>query len=215
MTLVFPRLMPRVGANSQSFEPQEIGFLSPEQGGRLGSIRAGTPIWTMMVDLNNMREHDADTWRAWVAAQRGPGRWFYGFEIGREVPRFHRGGTPFTATPSGWSQAIAGDGTAYLTLHGLLPGMHLTTGDYAGFKWDGWKRSLVRALEPAQADAGGNATFAIEPPVHPVTPPGASANLNRPDCLMRLDIANTKLGRQTLGYTAAGSSLSAAQDLIP
>jgi hypothetical protein len=208
-------MMPRVGINSQSFEPQEVAYLSPEQGGRLGSVRAGTPVWTMNMDLNNMLEPNADIWRAWVSSQRGSGRLFYAYELGREVPRFHRGGTPFTAAPSGWSQTINSDGTALLSLQGLMRGMYITPGDYVGFRWDGWKRSLVRAVEAAKVGTDGVATFAIEPPVHRATPAGATANLNGPDCLMRLNSANTKIGRQVIGYTSAGSTISAAQDIVP
>lgn len=213
--ITFPRLMPSHGSNAQMFEPQEIGYLSPEQGGRLGSVRSGFPIWTMALDLSAMLTEQSDIWRAWVTAQRGPGRRFYAFEIDRQIPLFHQDGTPFTKTPTAWSQTIDSDSTAYLTLDGLLPGMWISRGDYVGFRWDGWKRSLVRALEPVRVTETRSATFAIEPPVHTVTPVGATATLDRPDCLMRLEPSSTKLGRQILGgSTAGGGAIAAVQDLV-
>jgi hypothetical protein len=215
VTLSFPQTMPMVGVMSNAFEPQRVDFLSPEAGGRLGAISAGMPLWTLALNLNNMRPDDADIWTAFLDTQRGAQRQWYGFDPDRRVPRVALGGRPFTAAPSSWSQTIADDGTAYLTLRGLMPGEVISRRDYVGFAWDGWKRSLTRSVEQVSADASGSATFAVEPPLTAVTPLTATATLKNPTCLMRLDTKNTKLGQMAIGYMASGGAIAAVQDLVP
>jgi hypothetical protein len=205
--------MPSVGVMAQTFEVQRVDYLSPEAGGRLGAVSAGWPLWSMSVDLNNMQFHHADIWRAWVQAQRGSQRRFWARDLDRLCPRFHASGRPFPPVAGGWSQAIDADGTATLTLTGCV-GLVISLGDYVGFEWDVWKRSLVRAVSAAKADAGGSISFAIEPPVPSLTPGGATARLAQPTCLMRLDTSNTKLGKQALGYMATGGTIAGVQDLV-
>ena len=214
MTIAFPRTMPSVGALGSSFELERVDFLSPEAGGRLGAVTAGFPLWRLSLGLQNMLAADADVWRAWVLAQRGAQRQFYGRDLDRPVPRFHAGGRPYTRTTEAWAQAIDGEGNAVLTLENMQAGMVLSFGDYVGFVWDDTKRSLVRVVEGGLAGADGSLTVTVEPPVPTVTPADATANLNRPTCLMRLVTPETRLGEQMPGgYTSAGGQIVAVQDL--
>jgi hypothetical protein len=219
--IVFPRPIPSVGAMAQAFELERVDYLSPEGGGRIGGVSAGQPLWKMAVSLNNLKERDADLWRAWVLAQRGPQRHFLGFDIDRRMPIRHRDGRPFTKRAASWSESLNDDNLALLTLNGLLPGTILSIGDYVGFRWDAAgapagtfrRRALVRVIAGGVGGAEGSITVAVEPSVPPVVPPNAEAHLDMPACLMRLTEA--KLGEQVIGYTAAGSRISAIQDLLP
>jgi hypothetical protein len=213
MSLTFPRLMPTVGAMGLSFEPERVDYLSPEAGGRLGAMTAGFPRWTMRISLSAMLPADADVWRAWLAVQRGPARPFYAYDIDRQVPAAYVAGGSFAGTPSGWSQAIDGNGVAVLTLTGLLAGQKVSLNDYIGLAWPSARRALTRAAEPAVANGAGAATFAVEPPIPPVVPLTAAATLVQATCVMRLVTGETKLAEVGLGgIMGAGGTISAAED---
>ena len=213
MAITFPRPMFITRSMSQSFEPQRVDYLAPTAA-RLYAVSAGWPLWTTTVTFNNMMPDEAAGLRAWIDIQRGPQRTFAAFDIDRVIPFAHQDNRPFRATPSGWSQAISGDGVAYLTLEGLLCGQVVSIGDYVGFIWDTSKLALVRACETVQADADGTAVFAIEPPVWPSVPGDAVVNLKQASCLMRLVPGDTKVAEQGLGFTGSGSKISAVQDLV-
>lgn len=217
--IAFPRLMPTVGIVSKAFQLQRTDYLSPEQGGRLGAMGGGPPLWSLSLGLGDMSfEHD-DLITAFVDGQRGPMRRFLAFDIGRQMPRFHAGGVPYRETPSSWSHGISAEssdaGTAYLTLVGLLPGQVVSTGDYVGFGWGDGRCTMVRAQESASATAGGLVAFAVEPALPRVVPAGAVATLRRATCLMRLVPGQTTLGEHGLGYVSAGGRITALQDLVP
>lgn len=212
----FPRPMPIVGSVSGSFEIERVDYLSPEAGGRMGAVAAGSPLWRMSLSLTNMDVARGDIWRAWVAVQRGPGRTFFGYDVVRRVPRLHAGGRPFTKQAASWSQAVNADGLALLTLTGLMPGMTLSLGDYVGFRWGTDRRSIVRVVAGASVGATGSLIVAVEPPVPTITPAAAVAVFDRPDCLMRLVPGEASMGEQGLGgLTSAGGSIVAIQDLLP
>jgi hypothetical protein len=213
MTISFPRELPSFGGLSVSFELARVDYLSPEQGGRLLAVTAGFPLWRMSLSYTNLSRARADALEAWRDSLRGVQRTFYAWDHSRPVPRFHANGIPFNAAPSGWSQAIDADGTAYLTLTGLLAGQVVSYRDYVGFVWDTTKRSLVRAIEPAQADAAGSATFAVEPPVPPLTPPTAAVTLRKAECLMRLVTGETQLAEHGLMFMGSGGRIVGIQDL--
>lgn len=223
MTITYPRPMPEVGSMSISFETQQVDYMSPETGGRIGAVAAGFPLWRMRLSLQNMNVRDADIWRAFIATLRGSRRAFLAHDITRRRPRFPTDG-PFSDVAGGWSQAINAEGDAILTLAGLLPGMPLWIGDYVGFRWDAagadegsyGRRALVRVVETGVANAFGTAVVTVEPPVPTVVPVDAQAHFGRPSCLMRIVTGSTQLGEQVLGgYTAQGGTIEAVQELLP
>lgn len=229
--ITFPRDMPSVGALAQSFEPDRVDYLSPEAGGRLGSVAAGSPLWKMAISLQNMAPDDADIWRAWVPAQRGSGRLFYGRDLDRPYPKAYRsgfagmtrvGGGAFDGSATSWSEALDTENSSRVTLNGLPANFVLSLVDYIGFRWDDpaysagnmKRRALVRVVEAATGSAGGAVTVTSEPAIPLVVPVGAVAYLNNPVCLMRLASEDTQLGEQGLqGMTAAGGRIVALQDL--
>lgn len=224
MTITYPRTMPEVGANSISFEPQQIDYMSPENSGRIGAVAAGFPLWRMKVSLTNMAEADSDEWRAFIASLRGSRRIFYARDLSRPYPRLHSDGRPSGPAPSSWSQAITSDGDALLTLNGMLPNVVLSRGDYVGFRWDAagaaagslGRRALVRAVERGIVGADGSVTLTVEPPVPTIVPPGAAAYIDHASCLMRIVSSSTQLGVQVPGgYTPSGGVIEAVQDLLP
>lgn len=232
MAISFPRALPRLAALSQSFELQRIDYMAPEAGGRLGGITAGAPIWTMTLGLNSMTFADSDVWRAWVTAQRGAQRLFYGCDIDRAFPArypggfggmMRAGGGAFTGAATSWSETIDGADNSVIALAGLPAGFILSVGDYIGLKWDAAgdapgshrRRALVRTVEAATANGSGALSVTCEPPVPAVVPVGAVAHLDNPACLMRLVTGDTQLAAQGITHTAAGGQMSAVQDLLP
>lgn len=197
MALTFPRAMPTLGAASQSFEPLRNDFLSPENGGRLGALTAGFPLWRGEWVLGKgINEAKADVWLAWLRAQRGPMNLFFGQDYRRPFPMAYPkgfaglvravGGAAFDGSATSWSINGTGD---VLTLNGLPAGLAFSVCDYVDFRWTTGgvaRRSLVSCVEPVTASGGGVATFAVEPPVPTITPGGAVAHLDNPSCLMRL-----------------------------
>lgn len=210
MSLSFPRTMPTVGIKSQSFELQRSDYLSPEKSGRLGAVAGGWPLWATEIDLNNLMPDNADIWRAWIAAQRGAQRQFYGFDVDRRIPRAYQSGGSYTHDASSWSVNSDRD---VVTLNGLTAAQVITLGDYIGFSWAGIGRAIVRAVETITADGSGVATVTVEPAVHTLVPSTAVATVYQPTCLMRL-VPGTQMAAQDIGYTVAGTKIQAVQDLV-
>jgi hypothetical protein len=228
----YPREMPCAGVMGQVYEIDRVDYTSPEAGGTLGSVQAGWPLWTTTVDLNNMEEAEAAEWRAFVRTLRGSQRTFLAWDMWRPLPRAHaRGfarmthvdGTAFSGAATGWSQTIAANGDALLTLTGVPAGLRLGRDDLVGFKWDATgsvvgtfdRRTVASVVDFAAADADGAITVTVEPPVPTmVVPAGAIAHLDRPSCIMRQSTKDTKLGRRVLDIdTESGGKLVAMQDL--
>lgn len=215
MAITFPRTMPLEFVGAEEFEIERVDYDAPETSGRTGGVQAGFPRWMATWSMGTIGSRKSDEVRAFLSSLRGSQRMFYGYEVGREIPRFHQDGRPFTAAPSSWSQAIDSDGTAYLTLGGLLAGMQLSHGDYVGFEWDGWKRGLVRCIEQQGAAAGGTMTIAVEMPVPTlVVPVGATVNLSNPTCLMKLKTADTRPGTVGRRRAVTGGKIVARQEHI-
>ncbi|SFK41506.1 hypothetical protein [Caulobacter sp. UNC279MFTsu5.1] len=222
MALVFPRAMPSAGVSQEYFEIQRVDYLSPEAGGRLGAVSAGFPLWEAEWSLPTTGQARADEWRAWISAQRGPGRLFFGAEQHRPLPlscpngfagMVRAGGGAFDGVATSWSVNGTRDG---LTLQGQPVGLALGWGDYVGFKWTtsgAQRRALVRVVEPGVANGSGALLVSVEPPLPTLVPSGADATLDHPDCLMKLIPGETKLGGKTRQQAISGS-FKALQQLL-
>lgn len=233
MAITFPRDMPSVAALSIYFELQRVDFVSPEAGGRLGAVSAGQPLWKMALSLQNMLPATADTWRAWVAAQRGAARLFYGRDLDRPYPKAHSAGFAgmnralggsFDGSAATWSRTTDADGNERVTLTNLPFPFTLSVGDYLGFRWDDAslatgnmkRRALVRIVEGGSTAGNGQVAVLVEPVVPLIVPGTAVAYLNNPVCLMRLVPDETQFGEQGPGaVTAAGMRIVGLQDLQP
>jgi len=222
MALTFPRAMPTGGVDSQGFEISRVDFLSPRGDGRLNSVSAGFPLWRMTVTLNNADVDETDEWRAWVPAQRGASRMFFGRDLTRPFPKAYpkgfdgmirAAGGAFTGAASSWAVNADRD---VPTLSGLPANLALGRNDYVGFKWTtggSARRALVRVMEPASASAGGIWSGAVEPAVPNIVPGTAVAYLDNPDCLMRLVPDQTSIGEIDTLHSAGGT-IVALQDLL-
>lgn len=218
MTITFPREMPLVGVSQQMFELQRVDYLSPDARGRIGGITAGFPLWRAEWTLGKLGPALSDEWRAWMASLRGQQRMFYGYEVGRRLPRTYLNGFPggFTGPLSGWTQTIGTDGTATLALTGMTAGFVLLAGDYIGFQWGSGNltKAMVRCIEGATANGSGNiAAIAIEPAVPSVVPGGATAYLNNPVCFMRMISSESAPGIIGRRGGLDGGKIVAIQDL--
>jgi len=211
---IVPQPLPLDFCGAVNFAPQRVDYTAPETSGKSGGVQAGFPRWLGMWTVGTISRRKSDELCAFVDARRGAQRLFYGYEVGREIPRFHQGGIPFTATPGDWSQAVADDGTVMLTLEDVMPGMVISHRDYVGFKWDGWKRALVRSIGLAVAQADRTITFPIEPSVPTLVPEDATATLSRPDCLMKLDPQQTQIGDTGRKLAIVSGKIVGLQELI-
>ncbi len=222
---MLPLEQPEAGQAQQTFELQRVDFLSPEAGGRIGAVSAGNPLWAASWQLGKIGVSRSDLWRAWLLRMRGSQRSFFGRDIARSFPLAYMsgfagmnraGGGAFDGAAMGWSQSIDGDGNALLTLSGLPAGLQGSVGDYVGFRWgDGdARRALVRLVLPASANAGGTATFIVEPPVPTLVVPGSAvAHLDRPACVMKLVPGQSELGPIDRRLSIMSGRISAVQDL--
>lgn len=214
-SIVFPRPIITDGLKTSGFDPNRVDFLSPTSGGRVFSVTAGQPLWSMSLTYTNLLLPEAFALKAWVDSLAGAQRLIFGFDPDRELPLFHQHGRPFQDAPATWSQTIDTSGLALLTLTELFPGQVVSIGDYTGFAWGDRKYTMVRALEQTVVGAGGSATFAVEPAVPILSvPPEATSTLRRAGCLMRLDVSQTKLPDIDLGYMPDGARIVAVQDLM-
>lgn len=219
MTLSTPAMMPAKGAKDQIFEIERVDYLAPEARGRIGGVTAGFPLWKTTISIGTLTRDQSDQWRAFIAGQRGAQRLFYGFEVGRRMPRAYPNGMPggFSGAASSWSQSIDGNGFAILALYGLPRGLTLLPGDYVDFRWGTYQRALVRLIEGASANGSGVLTASIEPAVPSVVPSGgtpAVAHLDNPACLMKL-MPGTELGALGRRGAVESGTVIAIQDLIP
>ncbi|MES3152951.1 hypothetical protein [Sphingomonas faeni] len=222
---MLPLEQPEAGQAQQTFELQRVDFLSPEAGGRIGAVSAGNPLWVAAWQLGKIGAAKSDLWRAWLLRMRGSQRSFLGRDIARPFPLAYvggfagmtrAGGGAFGGAASTWSQVIDGDGSAQLTLTGLPSGFQGSVGDYVGFRWGvgDARRALVRLVLPASANAGGTATFIVEPPVPTlVVPASAIAHLDRPACVMKLLPGESELGPIDRRLSVMSGKISAVQDL--
>lgn len=239
--LILPIDMPSRGGAQQYFEPETVNFESPESGGRLGAIQAGSAKWTAEWSLGRIGARASDEWRGWVARVQQSSRPFFGYDRARPYPLLYPNGFtfmtqadgngPFTGAASGWSQDIDDQGDAWLTLEGLAAGLILSIGDYVGFRWDAAdgdpgnmaRRALARSDSRAMADASGTVTIRVVPPVPVagegligVVPTGAIAHLDRPKCVMKFPRSNgRRLAPIDRRLAVTGGTIAALQELLP
>lgn len=224
-----PRAMPSAGAAAQRFEINRFDHLSQTAGGRLYGLSDGEPLFQLTLRLGDMSTGEADAWRCFVDAQRGPLLAFLGRDLKRPYPRAFPdgfagltragGSDPFDGTVLTWSLNGTRD---VLSVTGLPEDFPLTLGDLAAFQWEtsgsafsfDARRALLRIVETVTGDEDGAASFAFEPPLFQEVPEDAVLTFAEPDCLMRLVPGQQDLGDEdTIG--SRGGRIVALQDLIP
>ncbi|MDB5461383.1 MAG: hypothetical protein JWO72_3124 [Caulobacteraceae bacterium] len=225
MSLTFPRAMPLVGVGLQIFEPTQVGYETATAGGDTFGVVAGYPRWRAQWTLaSTLTDVQSDQWRAFLASLKNGARSFFGYDVQRPFPRLYAkgfaglvraGGGAFDGSLTSWSQSIAADGQALVTLGGLPAGFLLSVGDYADLRWTTsgiQRRALVRSLEDAVADGSGIiAGVSVEPPIPAFVPGTAVAHLDNPSCVMRLDSSQTQVTEMDR-RGRAGARIAALQD---
>lgn len=219
-----PVTMPDMYVREQHFELQRIDYAAPEASGRINGVQAGFPLWEAHWSFSRMPSAWSDTWRAWLSGLRGATRRFIGRDLARPLPRqYMETGFPggFDGECSDWSETINADGDSELTLQGLPVGIIMSPGDYVGFYYIATEdsvaglpwRCLVRVTEGGVADAFGDVTVVVEPPVPPAVPDGATAYLADAGCIMALVLDETSLEPVDRLYAVLGGTVSAIQDI--
>lgn len=213
--------MPTSGMALQEFEIARVDYSAPEQGGRVGGVQAGEPLWMASWSIGRIGAAKSDELRAWLARMRGSQRRFYGRDLARPFPKAHIDGFAgmggFTGTASSWSETINGDGESRVTLNGVPASLVLSYGDYIDFRWttaSEARRALVRVVVGAAA-IGSSITVTSEPPVPTLVPGAAVAHLDNPGCIMVLMSDKTKLDGVDRRLAVRGGSVVAIQDLRP
>lgn len=237
---ILPINMPARGGAQQYFEPETANFLSPEGGGRLGAVQAGNPKWAAEWSLGRIGAQVSDEWRGWVARVRQTSRPFLAGDRARPYPLHYPhgfslmtlpdGATPFDGALGEWSQMVDSQGDAWLTLQAMPSGFILSTGDYVGFRWDDTsaapgnfaRRALVRCDAGGMADAAGELTVRVVPPLPVagdgllgVVPTTAIAHLDRPMCVMKLIPEQRMLGPIDRRLAVTSGTIKAVQELRP
>lgn len=227
-----PLTPPDSGQAQQEFAIQRVDYSSAEASGRVGGVQAGFPLWSLTWTIGKIGEEKSDDWESFLDELRGATRRFYAGDKKRPYPkRYPDGfsamtrfdGSVFDGSATSWSQSIDSDDDQTLALHGLPSGFVLGTRDYVGFKWtateDGiagleW-RTIVRVVRDGggTADASGNLTVKVEPPIPDCVPAGAVAYLNQPTCVMVQVSEQTKLGAIDRRNAITGGTIVAVQDL--
>ncbi|HVM38289.1 MAG TPA: hypothetical protein VM265_07880 [Sphingomicrobium sp.] len=218
------------GFAQQEFEIQRVDHGAPEAGGRIGGVQAGQPLWLAVWTVGKIGARRSDELRAWLSRMRGATRRLLGRDLARPYPLAHitgfarmtlADGSPFTGAAADWSETLDSEGDSRVTLEGLPPGLILSTLDYIGFKWTATEpsvagtewRAKVRVVEGGIADPAGTVTVTCEPPVPSCVPPGASAHLDRPACIMALITDQTRLQAIDRRLAVRGGTVAAIQDL--
>lgn len=222
-----PIEMPTMYVAQQTFAPQRVDYTAPESSGRVGGVQAGFPLWQATYSLSRMPEDNSDEWEAFIDDLRGATRRFIGRDLKRQWPKLYPDGFgafgAFTGQAVSWSQTINADGDAELTLSlGTdAAGLVLSKRDNIDFRYtatdDGvsglaW-RALVRVTSGGTADASGDVTVIVNPPVPDAVPSDAEAHLDEPGCVMVLLTGQTSLGAIDRLYSITGGTVAALQDL--
>jgi hypothetical protein len=212
------------------FDIQRVDYLAPEAGGRVGGVQAGFPLWQAVYTLDTVGQDESDEIRAFKDRARGATRLILGRDVLRPYPKAHSGGFAgmlragggaFDGSATAWSETINADGDSLVELHGLPVGLTLGLCDYVGFHWVATEgdfagltwHACVRVNVGAAADGTGEVTVTCEPPIPSVVPPTATAYLNRPACVMRMLIDQTKLQAVGKRLAIGGGQLAFIQDL--
>ncbi|MDR7232298.1 hypothetical protein J2X45_003404 [Caulobacter sp. BE264] len=227
MAITFPRPMPEAGAARQTFELGRRDFLSPETGGRVGSIAVGPPVWVAEWSLGQGGPRRADEWVAFVDSLEGSKRLFVGRDLSRPYPLAYQdtalagltraAGGAFNGAASAWSIDTDDDGAPILVLSGLPAFFRLSRRDYVGFRWttEGVeRRALVRLAKDYTGTGEGWGLLPIQPAVPSIVPPTATAHFDLPGCLMRLIPDKTVIGAMDRRLAPA-VTVAAIQDLLP
>lgn len=222
-----PVEMPTMYVAQQSFELQRINYTAATADGRVGGVQAGFPLWNAVYTLGRMPEENSDEWRAFVAGQRGGIRRFIGRDLARQYPREYPDGFgafgSFTGAATSWSATINADDECELTLHlGTdAAGLVLSQGDGGDFRYDATEtaisglpwRALVRIVEGGTADASGDVTVIVEPPVPDAVPSDAVFHLDEPGCVMTILAEQTNFEPIDRLYSVLGGQMVGVQDL--
>ena len=210
-------------ASEVGFDIDPANVLARQGSGAVGGLSNGWPIWRMEAYLSQQTQiANSDNWTAFIDSLNGSLNQFLATDLTRPLPLLYMAsGLPsgFDGTPTSWTQALDDDGNPIITLTdtSMPDGFTLSPRDYIGLKWVNGdsleRRSLHRVCATAVAASRAIAAR-IEPAVPTFVPEGAQANLVAPDCVMRQETRETKVGRRDV-FGRAEITFVAYQDLRP
>jgi hypothetical protein len=222
-----PVEMPTMYVTLQSFEIQRVNYLAPTADARVGGVQAGFPLWAATYTLGRMPEDNSDEWRAFISDQRGGIRRFIGRDLARQYPKLYPDGFgdfgAFTGAAASWSQTINADDDCELTLHlGVdAAGLVLSVGDGGDFRYDATEtaiaglpwRAFVRVTSGGTADASGDVTVIVDPPVPDAVPSDAVFHLDQPGVTMTIVADQTSFEPIDRLYSVRGGQIVGVQDI--
>lgn len=218
-----PPLNMPTGVASEYFEPQRVDAITPRVDGQVTGVTLGPPLWHGRWTLGrSISRRLSDEWRAFCARLRGQQGRFFGGDHGRPFPFAYpkgfagltrAGGGVFDGSATSWTVNSTRD---VATLNGLPAGFDLSLGDYVMWRWTTGgdeRRSLHRLVLDVEASGAGVAAVTVEPPLPTLIPAGATADFQRPVCIMAL-LPETRIGEKTRTLRVDGT-IVAIQDLRP
>lgn len=225
-----PLEMPTDFIAQVGFDLQRVDYSAPEASGRVGGVQAGPPLWIASYTLDTLGQAESDEVRAFKDRMRGQIRRFLGRDVLRPYPKAHSrgfagmlraGGGAFDGSATAWSEVITADGDSEVTLEGLPIGLELGLCDYVGFHWVATSTEVagltwhacVRVNVAGVTAEDGTVTITCEPPIPSAVPPGATAYLNQPACVMALVTDQTKLQAVGRRLAIGGGQIVGVQDI--
>ena len=222
MALTFPRPMPLIGPSSQYFEIERVDAMSPTADGRIEGVTLGAPRWHGRWTLSDrLMRAQSDEWGAFFGSLRGQQRAFLAQDYDHLYPLsapqgfgglVRAGGGAFDGSATSWSVNADRD---VPTLSGLPAGFVLSLMDLVMWRWATGgvqRRSLHRIIEGGVTNGSGVVAVTVEPPLPTLIPGGAVADMNRPNCVMKMDASQSKRGERTRA-NRVGGVIVGVQDL--
>lgn len=167
------------------FRLNRVVASNPARGGEYQTVELAEPLWRAQLSTAKLTATQSGAYAALFAKSRGGARTVYVWDAERPRPIAYanaadistgrvgvttrrigvttlRAGRSVGAWGSPWVSGVSRVASTLATF-GWTPGATVLPGDYIACD-DGPARRLFMVVEPATADASGNATLTVEPP---------------------------------------------------
>lgn len=178
MTILSMPTTPGFSTASFGLKSNTQTFTSPLSGAQQVVELTGAR-WYATYNVPPLSAAQAGDWLAFLTKLRGQANTFYGFDPARTTAQGALGGTPLVNGASQTGNSLVTDGWS-ASVTGVMK-----AGDYLAYDTSS-SRSLHMVVADANSNAGGNATFSIEPSIRVSPADDAAIITASPSCVMRL-----------------------------